>query len=1036
MKIINIIILKSFLLFAINCFSQSTITESIFNSVASPTVQDLGKYGDIPMNLYTGRANVTIPIYNTNQLGVALNISMSYDTGGMLLSQLPSWTGHGWTLNAGGCITRKLQGYYDEDENKVRDVSRHLHIENLVNYFKNNKTVDDKTDEEIADDVTNAHCVYDYSPDVFIFNFMGKNGRFFLDKDKKWRVQCDENIKVEFDVNDQSNYILPFIPTYAGTQTKMSKTIKGFTLIDENGIRYKFGGTTDAIEYSIGFFEQDVEDWRANSWYLTEVQDRFGNVLYKFNYKRGKFLLQIINNLVMSCTNYVFSHEYYSGSFWKTLASAFLSRASLHSMSSGTNVYFPFLLTLNAPVYLKSISTLDKTNIDFSLSKDICIPETEFYPSFDKYCQKRVDFLVGTPYNKDTPYILNVQEYGYASTNVNNNAYYLCYLRNHLGAAKEYTQYWDEKACATVLSTFPHNTSMESGKGFDNPLSVLSFNPLESIDISSYQNQANPKRIKFVDFVYSRQNRLHITAINTYGNNGKSANGLLYSYKMEYKDYDKIPKDYLCDEFDYWGYYNKDSENNYANPVTTQYGMLSNLIYPTGGYSEFTYEQNCYSQVVNDNGYMYPFWKNELAGGLRISKIKNYTSKDELFNEKSYSYNNIGYDDDLSSGQCYRYPRNQKCESYRYRVPGRGFASKDIYYTYRKASAVPLTDSYGPHIGYSWVTETVGNIKKEYHYTNYSDYPEERPVRIANESYEDKNLTAPFVKFTELGFCRGKLQREYIYENGIVKYGCEYKYNLDRKKNVLTTTFARVPDDHVENGFLVGCIYKLYFCNLELSEKSEITSADNGYIIKDVTEYKMEDWYPNKNDRSFSLRKLMSEKNTRWAKNKPFDSQEKQYHYLASELSDYFFPLTSINTFRNGQEVKRESFIYGYDASGITSNQKILTKETYAQYPDFKERTKVTYDLYDKNGQLLQFTEPGKGTTYLTWNNGKLIKTARGSADSHITTYGYTPDGLLNRTTTPNGYVTNYNYDSFGRLGEVSDSNGILQKYDYNLKNK
>lgn len=1020
----KLIIILVGLLYTINIFSQSLI-DNIFENVASPTVQDLGKYGEIPMSLYTGRANVSIPLYSTTQRNVPLNICLSYDTGGLLINQLPSWTGHGWTLNAGGCITRKLQGYYDEDENKVAKVARSQKKEKFVNYFHNHKTIENQTIEAVASDVTTGTTRYDYSPDIFVFNFMGKTGRFFFGPDKKWHVQCDENIKVVFDVNDQTNYILPFIPTYPnrGDGAIMSKTIKGFTLIDENGIKYKFGGTTDAIEYSIDFLDQDVEDWRANSWYLTEVEDRLGNILYKFTYKRGKFLAQIFNNYCAVFYDRLFSN-YDKDKLIDWAISTFVFGVtypfefkSFHAKCAETTYDFPFAITLNAPVYLTQISTLDKTSIDFKLSESINIPVKDFYPSFDKYCSADLYTESGTPYNNQAkvPYVLNMANYH----NVN-NAEYLCYLRNHIGYAENYSQYWDETVANMVKKELAGNMSLPTGgKGFDNPLVVLSFNPLQNIEVSCKDQNNKKQRIKLIDIVYNKTPRLHITSVNIYGRDGNSTNRDVYSYKMEYNDYDKIPADYLTLENDFWGFYNGDANKNEANPTTTKYGMMRRLTYPTGGYTEFEYQQNTY------NGYqdvifqcVVPLDKDQYTGGLRIRSMKDYSKNNELFKKRVFDY---GY------GQCYEIPNSTRKEV----LYGDEYSEQATYF-YKKSSGIPLTDSYNSHIGYSWVRETNGTTSKEYNYTNFNEYLDEFPYLTAKKNTPGRRYSQ-YIKYSDKGFARGKLLGEYVKEDGQIKYECLYDYKYDYDRYIPSTTASH----KYNNTFTVGGNYRLYYCNLEPYKKTEkYYDSDITPIFTDVTEYNMEDWRPNQKDLSFSLRKLKSEKITRMADGKEVDSQEKMYLYLTSELKDYFFPITDILTYRNGEQTMCHSVIYNTFSN--VPNHKLPAKEIVKQYPNFQKHTKVSYEQYDKTGLLLQFTETGKPTTFLSWDNyGRLIKTAYGSPDSYITSYNYTPDGQINKITSPNGNATNYKYDSFGRLNIVTDVNDkTLQKFEYNYRKK
>ena len=80
----------------------------------SPQATDLGRFGEIPMSYFTGRANIVVPIISFNEHDVPLDINISYDTSGLLMNKLPGVVGPGWTLNAGGCITRVQSGLCDE----------------------------------------------------------------------------------------------------------------------------------------------------------------------------------------------------------------------------------------------------------------------------------------------------------------------------------------------------------------------------------------------------------------------------------------------------------------------------------------------------------------------------------------------------------------------------------------------------------------------------------------------------------------------------------------------------------------------------------------------------------------------------------------------------------------------------------------------------------------------------------------------------------------------------------------------------------
>ena len=84
------------------------------SDVPTPNASSLGRYGDVPVSYYTGRPNVSILIYTLKVRDFSLPISLAYDAGGVLVNSLPSWVGQNWILNAGGVITRTVQGCYDE----------------------------------------------------------------------------------------------------------------------------------------------------------------------------------------------------------------------------------------------------------------------------------------------------------------------------------------------------------------------------------------------------------------------------------------------------------------------------------------------------------------------------------------------------------------------------------------------------------------------------------------------------------------------------------------------------------------------------------------------------------------------------------------------------------------------------------------------------------------------------------------------------------------------------------------------------------
>lgn len=80
----------------------------------SPNAASLGKYADIPVSYHTGVPNISIPIYTIEEGTLSLPITLSYHGSGIRVDEVASWVGLGWSLNTGGMITRMVHGGPDE----------------------------------------------------------------------------------------------------------------------------------------------------------------------------------------------------------------------------------------------------------------------------------------------------------------------------------------------------------------------------------------------------------------------------------------------------------------------------------------------------------------------------------------------------------------------------------------------------------------------------------------------------------------------------------------------------------------------------------------------------------------------------------------------------------------------------------------------------------------------------------------------------------------------------------------------------------
>ena len=133
----------------------------------SPTAFELGKYGQIITGVYTGSAQYNIPLYTLKAKDHSLPISLSYSSNGIQVGLRDSWVGNGWSLNAGGVITRIVRGAPDDLGTQVTKAqilsSDSTTRANAWNLFFPSPSKN-----------------LDTEPDLYSFNFNGYSGKFIF----------------------------------------------------------------------------------------------------------------------------------------------------------------------------------------------------------------------------------------------------------------------------------------------------------------------------------------------------------------------------------------------------------------------------------------------------------------------------------------------------------------------------------------------------------------------------------------------------------------------------------------------------------------------------------------------------------------------------------------------------------------------------------------------------------------------------------------------------------------------------------------
>lgn len=226
----------------------------LFAGIASPTAASLAKYGDIPVSQFTGTPSISIPLFELKGRKLALSITLNYHASGIKVEEIPGWAGAGWSLDAGGVITRTVRGLPDDLYSAgylyAGGDSVHARVPNSMSqgYLEKVNT-----------------RLLDGEPDSYFFNFSGRSGQIFFERDEsaspyKYKpiVSPRQDIRVEF-----------------GTQ--------GWVLRTEDGTRYTF----DQAEVT-QFDSNDPSNQAVTSWYLSRIESATGDDVIELSYQTGQ----------------------------------------------------------------------------------------------------------------------------------------------------------------------------------------------------------------------------------------------------------------------------------------------------------------------------------------------------------------------------------------------------------------------------------------------------------------------------------------------------------------------------------------------------------------------------------------------------------------------------------------------------------------------------------------------------------------------------------------------------------------------------
>ncbi|MGQ2108039.1 DUF5977 domain-containing protein [Ornithobacterium rhinotracheale] len=949
-------------------------------NLQSPNISSLGIYGEIPVSLFTGTPNISIPLSDNLQTNhFALPFSINYHTGIVKPDQHPGWVGLGWNLNIGGAIYRIVKDLPDEYNQK--NYGMYLYE---AGFLYSHKILDNDSwgSRNFLRKVAQGDLSFkDTEPDIFNFNFLGIQGSFYLNHKGEWIVKSKKPLKVVF--NNEFTKV-PFhdigMSYFGYREIPYPKVFYGFSIFDEKGVQYKFGSTPEAVEYSIDFFTTKFSDWMANAWKLNEIIFPNGEKI-KFSYVRKNFVNQMYINV------------------YNVLRSKTESRRGIFSLnpncysSNFNSVESSYSGKLISPTYLSEISSkYFKINFHISPSKEIGIPSETF------------------------------------------SSMYSSWRNHHTRESPSFLPYLDEGDPFSNLK---------------NSLKKLIWYKLDFVEISDLNKRKKEK----ISFVYNNKEseRLFLLSITK---SGKETTKNDEKYSFEYNNLNKMPP-YLSNKVDHWGYYNGhyasiENINNYyesrePNGEFSTLGLLTKIIYPTGGSNIFEYEPHDYSKQLS-----FQRWErceqltyNKLAGGARIKKIISINNVDNgKRTEKEYFYVNNFNNSKKNISSSGVLGGQTKYYFLDYKV--RAFNNKDTKMSlsiFSSQSVLPLSNnSLGSHIGYTNVVEKKSD--GSFIINNFSNfdngYLDEAPEAIIQES------RGPYEAYSSKEEERGLLLKRTSYDkSGNFSSSEEFSYTKNKNKDLFVRSMKAQYKNICPNtavSYDEGVSYKIYTYTMIPLAIKRTTFTPNGNIVS-YERFK----YNNKGLLSNHSKQFGNEK------------IEYKHKYVCDEINkDLIIEdlnkkhqiglITEKTTLKNGEEVEKIETKYHNFKNiiapiKITSKRlnKIIKELKFLNYDSFGNPIEISYNnynftsfIYGYNQQLLIAKLQGVKYSEIPTD---LIKELQELSDNG-------EEEKLNsklkylRTLFPNALITTYTHDPLVGIKSITSPNNSSEYYEYNDQNR
>lgn len=855
-------------------YSQTTPPYSTLQRVIPPSPEaiSIARVGFSDVNLYTGKASYSLPIYTISQNGISFPISLSYTGGGGIrVDEVGSSVGLGWNLTATGMVSRVIRGVADD-----------LYVGNYIGYIHLPEFPPIDT-AHVTDYTLYSENKYDGQPDLFSISVAGVNAQFYISKSKKIIFVEKSDLKVT--------------PVFSGY------SIVAFEVKDLYGRTYYFSELEKSKSEPVDDTYAEYEDYNTTSWYLKKITSEYGKDIISFTYLSGES--NVIKQDLRSPYQYKVSYPYDQSNFIEdntSFSHMYYKRPVLQKISFATGeVNFTMSDSLRYDMaddeFLKSIivknylgDTIKQYKLFtsyFSTSGTIQQGQGTHSMYGNSALRLKLDSLQDlSKTNQKLTYKFIYETSVYLPDRMSSFAmdhwgYYNGATTNTGWEAKNRAKYYLQLGPFAARDSF----YVENGTANRNPnITYAKAGVLKRVVLPTggemqfdyeLHNSANSKlpntliTTNFFSTLNYTPNYFSITLVNEPFSKVKvTADVSSSSYSYEYILADSTQTKFYVHDTLVFG----DDEHEYKVEGGTYFVKVRVL----GAHSDPNYQY--FTRVYKENEQVV---SNKAVGGLRIKAMRLVDSAFGTSFQRNYYYNESGdtSSTSLSTGEIDR-------------VPSYGFQSVELYsgdsepnyfsafYVLPHGYSRVLTSTYSPgvtsgsNVGYRKVTVVDSNISRtESYFSSFKEFPEfsEGYFPEYASSFDELTMngkvyeTSPLAPFDERDYLRGKLLKQIIYrkENGVFQkiqqtentYGFNMGFVIDRHTFMLPDTlelisgmlFNVIPHPGVSPSIQLKR-YNLYTTKFDLKrvvekQYSYVGSAVDSLVTQSDIYYGDSPWY-------------------------------------------------------------------------------------------------------------------------------------------------------------------------------------------------